>query len=145
MFGISEEKMREWPGEKTGAFVRDSWRAGTMEWNVREILGEFGETFRRRRQCDDGWRGKWWMRQWERGGSRKDGGEQLCCSWHLHRKHLGKLSIRQTRLIDFLHFSISISLYVSLFLKNGNILLFPLCCTLVPNGDCRVSCPEAAT
>lgn len=34
--------------------VRDSGRGGTMEGKVREILEEFGETFTRRRQCDDG-------------------------------------------------------------------------------------------
>lgn len=43
-----------------------------------EILAELGETFRRRRQCDDGWGGKWWMRQrwgggenWKRGRTRE--------------------------------------------------------------------------
>lgn len=40
-----------------------------MEWRASELLGEFGETFRRRRQPHDGRGGKWWMREGE--GKRK--------------------------------------------------------------------------
>lgn len=133
--------------EKMGGCVSGCWRGGTMEWKVREILGEFCETLRRRRQCDDGWGGKWWIRKRAKDGERgRTRGEQLYCSWHLHRKHLGKLSIKQARLIDFLLFSISFSLCVPLFLQNAPwcknyfiiIILHLLCFMLGPNGECHI-------
>lgn len=72
--------------------------------------GKCGETFREKTTV---W---WWVKRkvmdkTEREGvcivkgvgdrKRKDGGEQLCSSWHLHRQHLGKPSITEVRLIDF--------------------------------------------
>lgn len=64
--------------EKMGGCVSGCWRGGTMEWKVREILGEFCETFRRRRQCDDGWGGKWWMRKRGKEEERGRTGESNC-------------------------------------------------------------------
>lgn len=115
------QKMREQLGEKMGGCARGSGREGTMAWKVRDTGGAWWDV----KEETTVW---WWVRRqvmdetevgW--GGElkeREDEGEQLCCSWHLHRKHLGKLSIRQACLIDFLLFSISISLRVPLSLQN---------------------------
>lgn len=152
------QKMREQLGEKMGGCARGSGREGTMAWKVRDTGGAWWDV----KEETTVW---WWVRRqvmdetevrW--GGElkeREDEGEQLCCSWHLHRKHLGKLSIRQACLIDFLLFSISISLRVPLSLQNVPwcqlpvVFFFPfihsLCCMSGPNSHCHIDCPKTAS
>lgn len=123
--------------------------------------GKCGETFREKTTV---W---WWVKRKvmdkteregvcivKRGGDRKrkDGGEQLCSSWHLHRQHLGKPSITEVRLIDFSPLfnqhctgRPSLSLECTLMLTQLPIFYFFLFYTSGPNCDCQINCPRAAS
>ena len=141
---------RKWEGVRGIVEEEEQW---SEKWE--RYWGSLVRHFRRRRQCDDGWRGKWWMRrrERERGGKRKrERGrererEQLCCSWHLHRKHLGKLSIRRGSLDWFSplfnqHFTPRPSLPPKCApVPTLGFSLHPLCYTPGPKGDHHIDCP----
>lgn len=156
---ISATSRRNRPAEKMGGFARDSWRGGTMEWKVRETLGEFGETFRRRRQCDDGWGGKWWMKKRERGreNQKGEGGQGRAIALFLTPPQKTPWqAVNQTGLA-WLIFSSFQSAFLFAFLfslrmcPDSNIMLsspptprHPLRFTSRPTSGCHVSSPETA-
>lgn len=154
----SEEigQRRKWEGSLVGfggvAGEEEQW---SEKWE--RCWGSLARRLGRRRQRDDGWRGKWWMKKREgegrAKGRREDKGEQSRCSWHLGRKHLGKLSIRRRSLDWFSPPFQSAFLFAFLFslrmCPDSNIMLSssrpsqaPLLFTSGPNSGCYISSPE---
>ena len=113
---------RKWEGVRGIVEEEEQW---SEKWE--RYWGSLVRHFRRRRQCDDGWRGKWWMRrrEREREGVRERESEDRreresnCAVLDTSTENtLASCQSDGARLIDFLLFSISISLRVPLSLQN---------------------------